>query len=160
NTPFIDLRVLGGNAPLLATYARALVAYIVAYAFLYGFTQWSEEGYGLSPLHAGLVQTPMFLVGIAVSVAVGRRRRILVMLLLGAAGQIAACALMLTLTAGSPVWALVVLSVVFGVPQGANSLALQNAVYFQADPERIGSSAGLLRTLAYLGSMIASSATA
>ncbi|MET8637289.1 MFS transporter [Streptomyces sp. NPDC004074] len=159
-TPFIDLRVLGGNIPLLATYGRALVAYVVSYAFLYGFTQWTEEGYGLSPLHAGLVQIPMFLVGIAVSVTVGRRNGVLGKLLFGAVGQIAACVLMLTLTADSPVWMLVALAVVFGVPQGSNSLALQNSVYFQADPDRIGSSAGLLRTFAYLGSMVASSATA
>lgn len=159
-TPFIDLRVLGGNAPLLATYGRALVAYIVSYAFLYGFTQWTEESYGLSPFHAGLVQIPMFLVGIGVSVTVGRRGGVLGKLLLGGVGQIAACALMLTLTAASPIWALVLLAVVFGVPQGSNSLALQNSVYFQADPERTGSSAGLLRTFAYMGSMIASSATA
>jgi hypothetical protein len=50
--------------------------------------------------------------------------------------------------------------VIFGVPQGANSLGLQNAVYFQADPDRIASSAGLLRTFGYLGSIVASSATA
>ncbi|MEU8789236.1 MFS transporter [Streptomyces sp. NPDC048643] len=159
-TPFIDLRVLGGNAPLLATYGRALVAYVVSYAFLYGFTQWTEESYGLSPFHAGLVQIPMFLVGIGVSVTVGRRSGVLGKLLLGGVGQIVACALMLTLTAASPIWALVLLAVIFGVPQGSNSLALQNSVYFQADPARTGSSAGLLRTFAYMGSMIASSATA
>jgi MFS family permease len=159
-TPFIDLRVLGGNTPLLATYGRALVAYVVSYAFLYGFTQWTEEGYGLSPLHAGLVQIPMFLVGIAVSVTVGRRTGSRGKLLLGAVGQLAACALMLTLTGASPLWMLLLLAVIFGVPQGSNSLGLQNSVYFQADPERSGSSAGLLRTFAYLGSMVASSATA
>ncbi|MGY0021844.1 MFS transporter [Streptomyces sp. cg35] len=159
-TPFIDLRVLGGNAPLLATYGRSLVAYVVSYAFLYGFTQWTEESYGLSPFHAGLVQIPMFLVGIAVSVTVGRRAGVLGKLLLGAVGQIAACLLMLTLSARSPLWALLVLAVIFGVPQGANSLALQNSVYFQADPARTGSSAGLLRTFAYVGSMVASAATA
>jgi sugar phosphate permease len=43
---------------------------------------------------------------------------------------------------------------------GLNSLALQNSVYYQADPDRTGSSAGLLRTFGYLGSMIASAATA
>lgn len=159
-TPFIDLRVLGGNPPLLATYARALVAYVVSYAFLYGFTQWTEESYGLTPFHAGLVQIPMFLVGIGVSVTVGRSNGVLGKLLLGGAGQIAACVLMLTLTEGSAVWTLLLLAVIFGVPQGANSLALQNSVYFQSDPERTASSAGLLRTFAYLGSMVASSATA
>ncbi|BAJ26127.1 MULTISPECIES: MFS transporter [Kitasatospora] len=158
--PFIDVRVLGGNTPLLLTYARALAAYVVAYAFLYGFAQWTEEGFGLTPLQAGLVQAPTFLVGIGVSVLAGRRGGVRTTLLVGAAGQIAACLLMLALGAHSPLWALVVLAVVFGIPQGANGLALQNSVFRQSDPARTGSSAGLLRTFAYLGSMVAAAATA
>ncbi|MGZ0199951.1 MFS transporter [Streptomyces sp. RM1] len=159
-TPFIDLRVFGGNTPLLATYGRAVVAYVVSYSFLYGFSQWTEEGYGLSPFRAGLVQIPMFLVAIGVSILSGRRSGVRGKLLVGAAGQIVACLVMLTLGAGSALWALLLVALVFGIPQGLNNLALQNSVYFQADPERVASSAGLLRTFAYIGSMIASSATA
>ncbi|WP_411125242.1 MFS transporter [Streptomyces sp. x-19] len=159
-TPFIDLRVLGGNRPLLATYGRALVAYVVAYAFLYGFSQWTEEGFGLTPFHAGLVQIPMFLMAIGVSVVSGRRPGVRGKLLVGAVGQIVACLVMLTLSGRSPLWTLLLVALVFGVPQGLNNLALQNSVYFQADPERTASSAGLLRTFAYVGSMVASSATA
>lgn len=159
-TPFIDLRVLGGNMPLVATYGRALVAYTVSYAFLYGFTEWTEEGFGLSPFVAGLVQIPMFVVAIGVSFVTGRSQGVRGKLLLGAAGQIAACVLMLTLSAASPLWLLIALALIFGVPQGSNSLALQNSVYFQSDPERTASSAGLLRTFGYLGSMVASAATA
>ncbi|MGW3956809.1 MFS transporter [Streptomyces sp. NPDC004752] len=158
--PFIDLRVLRGNTPLLATYARGLVAYTVSYAFLYGFTQWAEEGRGLSPSQAGLVQLPLFLVGIGISALTGRRRSILGKLVVGAMGQIVACALILLLGAASPIWMLLVVGLLFGVPQGLNNLALQNSVYHQADRERMGSSAGLLRTFIYLGSMIASVATA
>ncbi|OWA13412.1 MFS transporter [Streptomyces sp. CS113] len=159
-TPFIDLRVLGGNTPLLATYGRALVAYVVAYSFLYGFTQWTEEGFGLTPFHAGLAQIPMFLLAIGVSVVSGRSTSVRGKLLLGALGQIAACLLILTLGGDSPLWMLLLVALIFGVPQGLNNLALQNSVYFQADPERTASSAGLLRTFAYIGSMVASSATA
>ncbi|MGW4008212.1 MFS transporter [Streptomyces sp. NPDC004763] len=159
-TPFVDLRVLGGNTPLLATYGRALVAYVVAYAFLYGFTQWTEEGFGLTPFHAGLVQMPMFLLAIGVSIVSGRSTGVRGRLLLGAAGQIVACLVILTLTGDSPLWTLLLVALVFGVPQGLNNLALQNSVYFQTDPERTASSAGLLRTFAYIGSMVASSATA
>lgn len=158
--PFIDLRVLGGNRPLVTTYARSVVAYTVSYAFLYGFTQWTEEGHGLSPFVAGLVQIPMFVVSIVVSIVTGRRAGVRGKLLVGAAGQIVACVLMLTLTGSSPLWMLIALAVIFGVPQGTNSLALQNSLYFQATPEHIGSSAGLLRTFGYLGSMIASATTA
>ncbi|MFF8991246.1 MFS transporter [Streptomyces sp. NPDC014983] len=159
-TPFIDLRVFGGNTPLMTTYGRALVAYVVAYAFLYGFSQWTEEGYGLTPFHAGLVQIPTFLVAIGVAIVSGRRPGVRGKLLLGAAGQIVACLVMLTLGTGSALWMLFLVTLVFGIPQGLNNLALQNSVYFQADPERIASSAGLLRTFAYIGSMVASSATA
>ncbi|WP_399130671.1 MFS transporter [Streptomyces sp. ITFR-16] len=158
--PFIDLRVLGGNTPLLVTYGRALVAYVVAYSFLYGFSQWTEEGFGLSPFHAGLVQIPMFLVAIGVSVVTGRRAGVRGKLVVGALGQIAACLVMLMLTGASPVWMLVLVALIFGIPQGLNNLALQNSVYFQTDPERTASSAGLLRTFAYVGSMVASSTTA
>ncbi|MEU4659281.1 MFS transporter [Streptomyces sp. NPDC023723] len=158
--PFIDLRVLGGNRPLLATYARTLVAYVVSYSFLYGFTQWVEEGRGLSPSGAGLVQLPLFLTGLAVSALTGRRAGVRGKLLVGAVGQLVACALLLTLGAASPVWLLLVVTLICGVPQGLNNLALQNSVYHQSDPERTGSSAGLLRTFMYLGSMVASAGTA
>ncbi|MFJ4333440.1 MULTISPECIES: MFS transporter [unclassified Streptomyces] len=159
-TPFIDLRVLGGNTPLLATYGRALVAYVVAYSFLYGFTQWTEEGFGLTPFHAGLAQIPMFLLAIGVSVVSGRSTSVRGKLLLGAVGQITACVVILMLGGDSPLWMLLLVALIFGVPQGLNNLALQNSVYFQAAPERTASSAGLLRTFAYIGSMVASSATA
>ncbi|MFG3250439.1 MFS transporter [Streptomyces sp. NPDC048187] len=159
-TPFIDLRVLGGNTPLLATYGRALVAYVVSYSFLYGFTQWTEEGFGLTPFHAGLAQMPMFLLAIGVSIVSGRSTSVRGKLLLGATGQIAACLVILTLTGDSPLWTLLLVALVFGIPQGLNNLALQNSVYFQADPERTASSAGLLRTFSYVGSMVATSATA
>ncbi|MEU0448808.1 MFS transporter [Streptomyces tendae] len=159
-TPFIDLRVLGGNIPLLATYGRALVAYVVAYSFLYGFTQWTEEGFGLTPFHAGLAQIPMFLLAIGVSIVSGRSTSVRGKLLLGAVGQIVACLVILMLGGDSPLWMLLLVALIFGVPQGLNNLALQNSVYFQADPERTASSAGLLRTFAYIGSMVASSATA
>ncbi|MEE4545249.1 MFS transporter [Streptomyces sp. V4-01] len=156
--PFIDLRVLAGNGPLLATYGRALLGYVVSYAFLYGYTQWLEEGRGLSASQTGLAQLPLFATAIAVSAAFGRRAEIRRKLLVGGVFQVAACALLLFLGAGGTVWLLVAVAVVFGVPQGLNSLALQNAVYHQAQPERIGSSAGLLRTFGYLGAIVASAA--
>lgn len=156
--PFIDLRVLGGNLPLVTTYLRTLLAYVVSYSVLYGYAQWLEDGRGLSASRAGLALLPVFLTGIAVSATTGRRAEIRIKLLVGAVFQIAACAGLLLLRPTSTVWLLVAVAVVFGVPQGLNSIALQNAVYRQADPERIGSSAGLLRTFTYLGAMVASSA--
>ncbi|MBM2623181.1 MFS transporter [Actinoplanes sp. LDG1-06] len=157
--PFLDLRVFGGNAPLIATYGRALLAQTAAYAYLYGFTQWLEAGRGLNATQAGLILLPMSLLAIGVSTYTGRREGFRAKLLVGAGGQLAVSVLMLRLDAGSPVWILIALSALCSLPQGLNSLANQNAVYYQADPARIGASSGLLRTFSYLGAMVSSAAT-
>ncbi len=156
--PFIDLRVLRGNLPLLATYARMLLAAVVSYAFLYGYTQWLEAGRGLHAAEAGLVLVPMFLAAIVVASVTGRRQAVLGKLLVGSATQIVACAMLLLVGPGSPIWLLVGIALIVGVPQGLNNLANQNALYHQADPARMGSSAGLLRTFMYLGAIIAAAA--
>ena len=156
--PFLDLRVLAGNLPLLATYARQLLALTVSYGFLYGYTQWLEAGRGLSASQTGLILLPMFLVGVIVTTVSGRRPEVWLKLVVGGSVLVAACAAVLFVGATSPIWVLVVLSLVLGVPQGLLSLANQNALYHQADPERIGASAGLLRTFTYLGALVASAA--
>ncbi|WP_407917827.1 MFS transporter [Kitasatospora sp. NE20-6] len=158
--PFVDLRVLSGNPPLLATYGRQLLACTTSYAFLYGYTQWLEEGRSLGPSTAGLVLLPMSAGAIAVTAATGRRAGVRGKLVVGGLAQFAACGLLLLLGPGSPVWLLVALGALLGIPQGLNGLANQNALYAQADRARMGSSAGLLRTFMYLGALGASAATA
>ena len=156
--PFIDVRVFGGNLPLMATYLRTLLASTVSYCFLYGFTQWLEAGRGLSAAAAGLILLPMFLTAIVVATATGPRKEIRAKLLVGAVGQIVVCAGLLLTSSTSPIWFLVAAVVIMGIPQGLNNLANQNAVYYQSDPQRVGASAGLLRTCTYLGALIASAA--
>ena len=152
--PFIDVRVLSGNIPLLLSYVRSLLTAIIAYTFVYGFTQWLEDGRGLSPTAAGLVLLPVFAAGIVVALAFGRRPEVVWKLLVGSAAQLVAGILVLFMTGSSPIWFLVLAMLVLGIPQGLNNLAIQNALYFQADPERIASSAGLLRTFFYLGAIV------
>ena len=158
--PFLDLRVFGGNLPLLVTYLRNFLAAVISYALLYGFTQWLQDGRGLTPAVAGLILLPMFLTAIVVSTLTGRRPQIRGKLLAGASVQVAACGLLLLLHAHSPIWMLAGITLIAGIPQGLNSLANQNAVFHQADPERMGASAGLLRTFWYLGAIGASAANA
>ncbi|MHC3467169.1 MFS transporter [Streptomyces sp. 7R007] len=158
--PFVDLRVLGGNVPLIVTYARQLLGYTTAYAFMYGFTQWLEEGRGLHAAAAGLVLLPLSASALAVSALTGRREAVRGKLVVGALVQMAACAALLLAGSATPLWALLALAAVMGVPQGLLGLATQNALYRQADPDRIASAAGLLRTFGYLGALAASAATA
>jgi MFS family permease len=127
-------------------------------ALLYGYTQWLEAGRGLRAAEAGLILVPMFLAAIVVASITGRRRAVVGKLIVGAATQIVACAMLLLVGPHSAIWLLVGVALVVGIPQGLNNLANQNAVYHQADPARMGSSAGLLRTFMYLGAIIAAAA--
>jgi hypothetical protein len=132
----------------------------VAYGYLYGFPQWLEDGRGFTASGAGLVLLSTFLVGILVSVTTGRRPEVRAKLLVGGLVQVVVCAGLLLLGGASPVWLLVVLAGAVGLPQGLLNLANQNALYVQADADRVGASAGLLRTFMYLGAILASSASA
>ncbi|MGW7402690.1 MFS transporter [Streptomyces sp. NPDC054833] len=158
--PFVDLRVLGGNVPLLATYLRQFLGYTTAYSFMYGYTQWLEESCGLSASTAGLALLPLMVAALTVSTLTGRREAVRTKLVVGALVQMTGCAALLLVGAGSPVWLLLAVGAVLGVPQGLIGLAAQNALYRQADPARIASAAGLLRTFMYLGALGASAATA
>lgn len=151
--PFLDIRVLRGNVALLATYVRALLTALVGYCFLYGFTQWLEDGRRLSPTAAGLMLLPISLIAIIGAATIGRQRKIRRNLIAGAVAQIVAAALLLTASSAAPIWLLAIPGVIMGIPQGINNLANQNALYYQADPQRVASSAGLLRTFMYLGAI-------
>ena len=153
--PFIDLRLLAANRPLLATYGRAFLTQCTAYLYFFGFTQWLQDGRGLSPSDAGLLLAPMFGTAIAVSTLTGRSGRVRGKLVVGAVGQVGVAGLLLLLGPASELWLLLAVALVAGLPLGLIGLANQTAVYAQADPARTGSSAGLLRTSLYLGAIVA-----
>lgn len=157
--PFIDIRLLGGNVPLLLTYARGFLSAVVSYSIIYGYTQWLEKGRELSPAHTGLLLLPMFLTAIIVSRATGKSPAIRLKLIVGSICQFAAMLLLLLTNPASSLVFLAAIIVLFGIPQGLLSLANQNAIYFQAASKHIGASAGLLRTFMYIGAMVSSSAT-
>lgn len=160
NDPFLDLRMLAANGPLLVTYARHALTCTVSYSVLYGFTQWLEQGRGLGESAAGLVLLPMSLVAIGVATATGRRKGIRAKLVVGSTAMAVGSALLLLLGPHTPAWALIGVVLVYGVPQGLNSLANQNALYHQAPADRIGTASGLLRTFQYSGAMLASAVIA
>jgi MFS family permease len=157
--PFLDLRVLAGNPPLVRSYLRALLSGTFSYSILYGLTQWLEDGRGLSASHAGMLLLPMSMTGLGVAALFGRRPEIRGKLAVGATAQLVAALMLLILDGHSPLLVLIGLSLLVGIPQGLNTLAIQNAVYYQADPATLGASSGLFRAAFYLGAMVASAAT-
>ncbi|WP_202867394.1 MFS transporter [Kribbella pittospori] len=158
--PFIDLQVLGGNRPLISTYIRQVLAMVGSYSFLYAFPQWLEDGHGLDAAAAGLLMLPLSVTAVLIIVITGRRARV--------RGKLVAGSIFLVVAATAPRFVdghtalalLALVGVLAGLSSGLTGLANQNALYHQADPARIGSSAGLLRTGGYLGALIAAAANA
>ncbi|WP_425955679.1 MFS transporter [Xylanimonas sp. McL0601] len=158
--PFLDVRLLGENKPLLVTYARQLLTGVVMYSVVYGLPQWLEHGRGLTPSQTGLVLLPVFATAMVGTILTRKQRGVLGRLLVGSAMQLVACVALLVVDAGTSVVVLCVIMAVFGLPQALNGLANQYALYDQATPSQIGAASGLFRTFMYLGALTSSAATA
>ncbi|WP_438270659.1 MFS transporter [Streptomyces platensis] len=153
--PFLDLRMLARNGPLVRTYLRHGLAYLVIYCVLYGFSQWLEEGHGFSSFQAGLIMLPMSAAAACCSLAGARTKGIRAPLTVAAGCLAVGSAVFLLLQGSSPLFALLCAGVLFGIPQGLTSTGNQAAVYAQAPDGGVGAAAGLQRTAQYLGAITA-----
>lgn len=155
--PFIDVRMLVRNRPLLMTYLRMFVVFMIIYSIFYGFAQWLESSVGLSSAMAGLVTLPMSAAAAISSMTGVRTKGLRVPFLVSIGAALVGCASLLLLGRASPVWAISLAFLFFGLPQGLFSTATQAAIYVQAPPEEIGAASGLQRTAGYLGAIMAAS---
>ncbi|MFF1923258.1 MFS transporter [Streptomyces sp. NPDC058221] len=155
--PFIDLRMLAGNAALSRTYLRHGISYLLIYCVMYGYTQWLEEVRGYSSGHTGLLMLPMSVAALVCSLLGARTK--------GIRGPLALACVLLTVGAGvlvflsgdTPLAVLLLAGACFGIPQGLIGTSNQAAVQAYAPAESIGSAAGLQRTAQYIGAITASS---
>jgi MFS family permease len=154
--PFIDVTMLAANGRLVAVYARYVGIYTIFYSVFYGFPQWLEQAHDATPAQAGLLMLPTSLVAI-VCAMVGARLRPRTALLIGCAGAVAGCVLLLVLHAQSGAYAVLAASAVFGIPNGMNPVSEQATLALHAAPSQMGVASGLLRTAGYVGAMFASS---
>jgi MFS family permease len=155
SAPFIDLRLLARHRPLVRTYVRHGLTYLVVYLVMYGYAQWLEEAHGLSSLHAGLVLLPMSIAAACCSLLGSRTRGIRGPLLLAGTLLFAGAGVLALAGGGTPLLALLAASVLFGLPQGLAGTNNQAAVATQAPADATGAAAGLQRTAQYLGALTA-----
>jgi MFS family permease len=154
--PFLDLRMLGRNAALSRTYARLFLVYLSSYTMVYGFSQWLQGSAGYSSDQAGLLQLPTAALAGVASVLVARSTRLRRPLVLSALMPFLGGLVLLAVTSGSPVWLLLVIAGLFGLPQGLASVSNQAALYRQAPAAQLGTAAGLSRTSIYVGAIVSS----
>ncbi|MGY0489205.1 MFS transporter [Streptomyces sp. WG-D5] len=156
-TPFIDVRMLAGNAPLARTYLRHGLSYLLIYCVMYGFTQWLEEARGYSSGHTGLLMLPMSLTALVCSLLGARTKGIRAPLVTAGVLLTAGAGLLAFLDGDTPLALLLLAGACFGIPQGFVGTCNQAAVQEHAPAADIGSAAGLQRTAQYIGAITASS---
>lgn len=154
--PFIDVRMLFANHGLSSTYLRSLISLFVIYSFIFGWTQWLEQSRGLPPSLAGLLMSPSFATATLVSLVASRRKSVWRPLVVGAAILVSASLCLVLLNHSASLWALALLSCLFGVPTGLTLIGNQAAMYAQAPPDQTGTASGLLRTAQYCGAIVSS----
>ncbi len=158
--PFLDVRMLAGNRALLGVCVQYLLVNVVAFGIFFSVPLWLEAARGLSSGAAGAMVIP--LAGIAV-IATPYAARIVARsgerpaLLAGACAMVAGTLLLLTFSDDTPLWAVVPVTVVLGIPIGFNNLGLQSALYGASDPARTGAAAGLFQTCRFVGAVLSTS---
>jgi MFS family permease len=155
-TPFLDLRMLAGNLALARTYLRQFLVYLSGYSMVYGFSQWLQGAAGFSSDTAGLLQLPTAILAGLAAVAVARTTALRLPLVLAGLIPFLGGLLIVTLSSGAPIWLLLAITSLFGVPQGLASVSNQAALYRQAPRAQLGTAAGLSRTSIYLGAIVSS----
>ncbi|MBN3799366.1 MFS transporter [Burkholderia sp. Ac-20392] len=152
--PLIDIRMLAENRPLLGTYLRCVGTYAVFYAIFYALPMWLQEARGLSAADAGLVMLPVAAIGTVTTMLATRivhRHGARPVLVIGSALLCVGSVVMSLMTSSLPIAAIVLLSIVFGIPNGFNNLGNQATLYQSTPHDRIGTASGLYRTAQYVG---------
>lgn len=154
--PFLDLRLLGRNRPLLLVYLGFVVFSAVYYFAFFGLPQLLQEAAGYDPGLVGVLMLPLAAMSVVITPLAVRAidrfgvRRVLIagVVLL----TVAAAALWL-LTASFAVLLVLALTALMGVPYGSVSIASNQGLYLSAAPQDRGVAAGIFQTCRYVGAI-------
>ena len=156
--PFLDLRLLGRNRPLLLVYLGFAVFNGVYYFAFFGLPQLLQEAGGYEPGVVGLLMLPLAAMSVVVTpVAVRAIDRFGVkrVLIAGVVLLVAASGAMWLLTASFAIPLVMALTALLGVPYGVVSIASSQGMYVSTRPEERGVAAGIFQTCRYLGAITA-----
>ncbi|MEU5842154.1 MFS transporter [Rhodococcus sp. NPDC047139] len=154
-TPFVDVRLLARYPALSLTCMRGMTTFTAFYCVFYGMPVWFEAGRDLGPVMSGLLMFPIFGVGVLGTMAATRMSRRCSprwLLLIGSAAFLVAGAVMAgVLDASSPIWLLVLVGVLLGIPNGFNNLGNQLVLHESVPTSHAGSVSGVYRTAQFVG---------
>lgn len=156
--PFLDLRLLGRNRPLLLVYLGFAVFSGVYYFAFFGLPQLLQEAGGYDPGVVGLLMLPLAAMSvISTPAAVRAMDRVGVkrVLVAGTVLLILSSAAMWLLTASFAIPLVIALTALMGVPYGVVSIASNQGMYLSTRPEERGVAAGIFQTCRYVGAIAA-----
>ena len=156
--PFLDLRLLGRNRPLMLVYLGFAVFSSVYYFVFFGLPQLLQEAGGYDPGLVGLLMLPLATMSVLATPwavrAMGRWgvRRVLIA---GVVLLATAAAFMWLLTNSLAIGLVLALTALMGVPYGVVSIASNQGMFVSTAPQERGVAAGMFQTCRYLGAITA-----
>lgn len=157
--PFLHVRELRANALLRWTLIRVIGVYVTFYLTFFGIPQWLQQVRGMTPTQAGLLMLPLASVGVVATLGgtvlfrrFGARVTLLVAGLTLLGGGIGVTFFERT---AAPVWVLVLVAGILGVPNGLYNIANQNLVNAASSAESVGIAIGMYRTMMFVGANLA-----
>ena len=158
--PFLNVRMLAANRPLVGVYAQFAGINIVFYAVFFSLPLWLERVRGFDSGMAGLLLLPVAGVGMLATPVAARlisRCGPGPALITGAGMLTVGSLLLLVCNATTPVSVLLAVGVVLGIPNGFNNLGLQAALYEHAPAQHMGAAGGQFQTFRYVGAILSTS---
>jgi len=156
--PFLDLRLLGRNRPLLLVYLGFAVFSAVYYFAFFGLPQLLQEAGGYAPGVVGVLMLPLAAMSVLVTPFVVRaidRFHVKRVLVAGVVLLIAASGAMWLLTASFAIPLVLAMTALLGLPYGVVGLASSQGMYVSTRPEERGVAAGIYQTCRYVGAITA-----
>jgi MFS family permease len=158
--PFLDLRALAANRPLLVVYGQFALVNVVFYSIFFGLPTFLQEAKGLDAEQTGLVMLSVAGLGVVTTPLAARaieRVGVRPVLVVGAAFMTAGSLALLAIHANTSDGAIAGLLAIVGVSTGLNNLGLQAAMVAAAPHEQVGTASGLFQTSRYLGTILSAS---
>ncbi len=156
-SPFLDVRLLVANRPLLGIYLQFAAVNFVFYSVFFGLPLWLEEARRFAPDTAGLLLLPVAGVGVLVTPLAARiinRSGPRVTLIAGAILLLVGSLLLFLFDNSTPVPVLLAVAAVLGIPNSFNNLGLQATLYDVAPAGQMGAVGGLFQTFRYIGAIL------
>ena len=156
--PFLDLRLLGRNRPLMLVYLGFAVFSSVYYFVFFGLPQLLQEVGGYGPGLVGLLMLPLAAMSVLTTPwavramgKVGVRR----VLIAGVVLLTMVAALMWLLTGSLAIPLVLALTTLMGIPYGTLGIASNQGMFLSVRPQERGVAAGIYQTCRYVGAITA-----